>query len=101
MSEKLEPITIRKIRNVGITLRVAARAIKQSDLVTDILWLTDTQTVCDALCAAADEIIEISDRIAAKSKKSEEPETRPPLPRGTRVKKEKRRRMAWANCGRI
>ena len=68
MNEKLDPITIRKMRNAGATLRVAAQAIEQSDLVTDTLWLTDTQTVCDALFAAADEIIELSDRLTETNK---------------------------------
>ena len=63
MSKNLKPITDRKLRNIGLTLRVAAKAIEQSEHVSDTLWLTDTLTVCDALLMAADEIIEISEQL--------------------------------------
>ena len=51
----------KKLHRLAMIVRCVSQAIEGSDSVNDTLWLTDTETVCDALFRAADEINDIVD----------------------------------------
>jgi hypothetical protein len=42
-------------------VRAVSQAIEGSDAVSDTIWFTDTETACDALFRASDEIIDVAD----------------------------------------
>jgi hypothetical protein len=51
----------KKLRRLAMLVRAVSQAIEGSDAVSDTIWFTDTETACDALFRASDEIIDVAD----------------------------------------
>lgn len=52
---------LRKLPAFAMAIRAVSQAIETSPACTDTVWLTDTETACDALFRIADEIIDVAD----------------------------------------
>jgi hypothetical protein len=51
----------KKIKRIAMLVRIVSQNIETNDNVSDTLWFDDTETICDALYRAADELIEIAE----------------------------------------
>ena len=51
----------KKIKRIAMLIRVVSQNIETNENVSDTLWFDDTETICDALYRAADELIDIAD----------------------------------------